>query len=65
MHQCCLETFARCLTGTDNLDGLNKGLLYQVLTDLVGGYDPYSRLDYGSVSGQDDRWKSVPGEEVR
>lgn len=64
LHDCCLELLTECLTGAKDVSGLDKDVLYEAMFRLSGGYATSLSLDYGAISGQDQCWESIAGEEV-
>jgi hypothetical protein len=64
-HWCCLEILARVLTGSPDVRRIDKDALYSVMSELVGWNKNRLDLDYGSISGCQEEWVCVPGEEVR
>ncbi|KAH6983919.1 hypothetical protein EDB80DRAFT_783222 [Ilyonectria destructans] len=63
LHDCCLELLTECLTGAKDVSGLDKDVLYEAMFRLSGGYATSLSLDYGAISGQDQCWESISGEE--
>jgi hypothetical protein len=62
-HYCCLGILAQVLTGVDDTSRIGKDALFDAMAGLIGR-DSLD-IDYGPISGQEQRWESVPGEEVR
>lgn len=60
-HACCLEILVRFLTGSTDINALNKETLYNSLLDVAGKQS--LNFDY-RVRGQGRFWYCIPGEEV-
>ncbi|KAL2864696.1 uncharacterized protein BJX67DRAFT_360590 [Aspergillus lucknowensis] len=61
MHQACLEVLSRAIFGRVDVDRVQKNILYEVMHEL----SDFCRLDldYGDITGADQDWQCVPGEE--
>ncbi|KAL2811573.1 hypothetical protein BJX63DRAFT_398799 [Aspergillus granulosus] len=61
MHQACLEVLSRAIFGRVDVDRIQKSILYDVMHEL----SDFCRLDldYGDITGADQDWQCVPGEE--
>ncbi|KAL3459981.1 hypothetical protein BJX64DRAFT_263745 [Aspergillus heterothallicus] len=61
MHKACLDLLSRALFGVVNVDRIQKDILYDVMHDLTD----FCKLDlnYGDITGADQDWQCVPGEE--
>jgi hypothetical protein len=64
-HDCCLDILTEVLTSSKDVTEIDKDVLCDVMFELTTApYATYLELDCGSVTGRDQRWESVPGEEV-
>ncbi|KAK4103397.1 hypothetical protein N658DRAFT_557267 [Parathielavia hyrcaniae] len=61
-HNCCLDIFTQALTGVNNALKIDKDTLFDAMAALVNTHSACLALDYGSISGQEQYWESVPGE---
>lgn len=64
-HWCCFEILIRVLTGSTEIGQIDKDLLYHVMLGLSPQYSRYLEIDYGNLTGVEQFWDCVPGEEVR
>jgi hypothetical protein len=62
MHAECLDILSRAIFGVVDVSRIQKGILYDVMHHL----SDFCRLDleYGDITGADQDWQCVPGEEV-
>lgn len=62
-HWSCFRLLCRVILGHFNYDVLDKNALY----DAMSQGKKYDSLDlpYGDITGNDQDWQSIPGEEVR
>ncbi|KAJ0420825.1 hypothetical protein BJY00DRAFT_301336 [Aspergillus carlsbadensis] len=61
MHKGCLEILSRAIFGVVDVDRINKTILYSVMHGLSSFC--HLKLDYGSITGNDQDWLCIPGEE--
>ncbi|KAK2766097.1 hypothetical protein FQN54_007612 [Arachnomyces sp. PD_36] len=61
IHWSCFDILTRALIGDANDSDLDKEALYDAMFKLSG--DKRLCLDYGTISGPEQFWESVPGEE--
>ncbi|KAF9891589.1 hypothetical protein FE257_003600 [Aspergillus nanangensis] len=61
IHGSCLEVFTRAITGSTDINLLDKEALYNTMAELSS----YSALNlpYGDIHGPDQDWQCIPGEE--
>ncbi|QSS54016.1 F-box domain-containing protein [Histoplasma capsulatum var. duboisii H88] len=62
-HWCCFEILVRVLTGSTEIGQIDKDLLYHVMLGLSPQYSRYLEIDYGNLTGVEQFWDCVPGEE--
>ncbi|KAG5293887.1 F-box domain-containing protein [Histoplasma capsulatum G186AR] len=62
-HWCCFEILIRVLTGSTEIGQIDKDLLYHVMLGLSPQYSRYLEIDYGNLTGVEQFWDCVPGEE--
>ncbi|KAK3303774.1 uncharacterized protein B0T15DRAFT_541215 [Chaetomium strumarium] len=62
-HYCCFNILAQVLTADDDTTKIDKDALFDTMAGLVKTHSVCLDIDYGSISGQDQRWESIPGEE--
>jgi hypothetical protein len=62
MHQACLDILSRAIFGVVDVARIQKNILYDVMHELTD----FCRLhlEYGDITGADQDWQCVPGEEV-
>lgn len=63
-HENCLNLLAGCFTGVQDTSRLDKDALYDAMCRMAERYTNRLALDYGDISGQDQCWNSIAGEEV-
>ncbi|KAJ3455707.1 hypothetical protein MRS44_017189 [Fusarium solani] len=51
------------LVSTKGPPPVDRDLLYKVMAGLSGQYSTYLEINYGPVSGRDQFWEPIPGEE--
>ncbi|KAL2833527.1 hypothetical protein BJY01DRAFT_225156 [Aspergillus pseudoustus] len=61
MHRACLDLLSRAIFGVVDVERIEKNVLYDVLHELSDFR--YLSLDYGDITGPDQDWICVPGEE--
>lgn len=62
-HESCFEILLRVLTGSDDASRIEKDSLWNTFTIMA--LDSYlDMVDYGDISGNDQVWESIAGEEV-
>jgi hypothetical protein len=59
-----MEILARFLTGSPDVSRIDKDALNSVMSEFFGSNKNRLDLDYGSISGCQEEWLCVPGEEV-
>ncbi|KAL2785844.1 hypothetical protein BJX66DRAFT_328995 [Aspergillus keveii] len=61
MHAGCVDILSRAILGVVDVAGIRKEVLYDVMHELAD----FCRLDlkYGDITGADQDWQCVPGEE--
>jgi hypothetical protein len=64
-HHCCFSILTQVLTDSDNTSDIDKEALFDTMAGLLKKQYTCLDVDYGAISGQDQRWESIPGEEVR
>lgn len=62
-HETCFEILAKAITAFPRSESLDKDVLYDTMCDSDGNCSILG-LDYGAVSGADQDWQCVPGEEA-
>lgn len=62
VHFECIKLLSRAIIGTADVDSIQKDILYDVMLDLTD----FSclNLSYGDITGPDQDWQCIPGEEV-
>lgn len=60
-HPECFDILTSVITGSTNTDLLDKDILYRVMADISSR--TRLDLDYGAISGNEQFWDSIPGEE--
>lgn len=64
-HETCYKILCRTILGHENIKELDKDILYGAMRSLAEG-EWLSCLDicYGDISGNEQYWECVSGEEV-
>ncbi|KAF4443728.1 hypothetical protein F53441_11370 [Fusarium austroafricanum] len=62
-HKVCYIIFSEVITSKGKLKCVDKDLLYDVMCRLAGSYATSLDINYGPISGQDQKWEAIPGEE--
>ncbi|KAK4236390.1 hypothetical protein C8A03DRAFT_16969 [Achaetomium macrosporum] len=62
-HYCCFNILTQVLTGGNDTTKIDEDALFDTMARLVQTHSVCLDIDYGSISGQDQRWESIPGEE--
>lgn len=62
-HEACFEVLARAL-GHKNYKGVDKDVMYGVMSNFVPSYARCLELPYGTVQTMGQFWECLPGEEV-
>lgn len=68
-HWDCYLTFCQCLTGSHDLDRIDKDVLYNTMRSLTSDYDTCLHLDYNETGTDaclyvDQYWEARPGGEL-
>ncbi|KAH6617563.1 hypothetical protein F5144DRAFT_499211 [Chaetomium tenue] len=62
-HPCCFSILTDVLTGSTDVAKVDKDALYGAMSERVIHYRSFLELDYGEISGIDQTWESIAGEE--
>lgn len=62
-HNDCYLMLKRVQVSTKGPPPVDGDLLYKVMAGLSGQYSTYLEINYGPVSGRDQFWEPIPGEE--
>jgi hypothetical protein len=62
VHWECIRLLSRAIFGISEVKSIQKNILYDVMLELTD----FCRLDlsYGDITGPDQDWQCIPGEEV-
>jgi hypothetical protein len=52
------------IAGSTDVAKVDKEALHSTMSELVTRYASRLKLDYGDISGNDQTWEPIPGEEV-
>lgn len=63
-HGLCLQILAKAVVGKPDSRLLNPEILYEIMCDARKGGTSMLGIDYGDISGHDQWWNCMPGEEV-
>lgn len=63
-HGLCLQILAKAVLGKPDSRLLNPEILYEIMSDERTCDSKSLKIDYGDISGQDQWWECMPGEEV-
>ena len=62
VHAECIKLLSRAMFDIIDIGRIHKNILYEVMLDSTDFC--CLNLDYGDITGPDQDWQSVPGEEV-